>query len=492
MNSQLKDLKEPIHTVERAMNVTIDDDSMDGEAAQSIKNFFRNSHLPLIRYWDTSINKGENMIMSVRNAANSFDSHPNAYVSEAFIEGEIMPQLEKLKQDVAESTDNVNAIIDEVSDIVSIPRLDDSRIQAGIDRAKKHAQITIENLYEFDYKANASMLKYAEILNPLKNYISDLMSAVESGINSQSALTAVTLSTDMPEEILALHDNPKQMRTVLTAYDVFKEQSPQIAMSMAMNPMGAVQWLNPYAYGVAKRMFLASGNIDVVNHYSPSQQVKGMSVDAGGNVVTSANGDEIGGEIINDWGNGHIEAKGGNIDIQELKDAGVRVQTFTTVNGKELHYTVENGEFILFRHEPETHYYTNGYTQTRSNVVLAHGAMFVGGILTYSIGKSISRGEYKGNVKKDNTVVMEVKKDKTIFDFAKEKGKSFLLGTLPIIGTSMPKTGSQEIIVWLSDDEGENWDTKVHVEVDPNGEVKMGDYEERKNFIDKAVDFFTK
>ncbi|WP_078390975.1 hypothetical protein [Shouchella patagoniensis] len=260
---------------------------------------------------------------------------------------------------------------------------------------------------------------------------------------------------------------------------------------MAVNPMGAVQWFNPYAYGVPQRMMLASGHIDVVNHYNPNQQVAGMSVDADGNVITSANGDEIGGEIVHDWGDGHIEAKGGNIDIQALKDAGVRVQTFTAVNGKELHYTVENGEFILFRHEPDTHYYTNGYTQTRSNVWLAHGAMFVGGILTYRVGKSISRGEYKGNTKKDNTVVMEEKKDKAIGDFVKDKGKNFILGTLPIIGTSMPKTSSQEIIVWLSDDEGENWDTKVHVEVAPNGQVSMGDYEERKNFIDKAVDFFT-
>lgn len=47
------------------------------------------------------------MIMSVRNAANSFDSHPNAYVSEGYIEGEILPHLDKLKQEVAESTDNV-------------------------------------------------------------------------------------------------------------------------------------------------------------------------------------------------------------------------------------------------------------------------------------------------------------------------------------------------------------------------------------------------
>ncbi|WP_078390974.1 LXG domain-containing protein [Shouchella patagoniensis] len=164
--------------------------------AQSIKGFFRNSHLPLIRYWDSSINKGESMLMSVKNAANSFDSHPNAYVSEGFIEGEILPQLDKLKQETAESTSNVNAILDEISDIVSIPRLDDTQIQASIDRAKKYAQITVENLYEFDYKANATMLKFAEILSPLQNYISDLMNAVESGINSPATLAAVTLTTD--------------------------------------------------------------------------------------------------------------------------------------------------------------------------------------------------------------------------------------------------------------------------------------------------------
>ncbi len=236
-------------------------------------------------------------------------------------------------------------------------------------------------------------------MNPIKTYVSSLEGAINStNINSATDLTAITLNTEMPDEIMEMHHNPDQMRTVLTMYSELKAQAPQIALSMAMNPIGAVQWFNPYAYGLAQRMFLASGNIDVVNHYSPDQQVKGMSVDADGNVVESiVNQEEA--EIINDWGNGHVEIRGAPVDYDALEEEGIITQRFVTNSGMVIHHTDIDGELVIFMDDSDIHYYTNGSVQTFSNKTAARLAQFGGLLLGMSLGHTyLTRNVPQGTV----------------------------------------------------------------------------------------------
>lgn len=45
-----------------------------------------------------------------------------------------------------------------------------------------------------------------------------------------------------------------------------------------------------------------------------------------------------------------------------------------------------------------------------------------------------------------------------------------------IIGTPIPKVGSKEVILYLSDDDGETWDSRVRFEIDSDGNVKSSDF----------------
>ncbi|MED4126504.1 hypothetical protein P4641_21465, partial [Halalkalibacterium halodurans] len=38
--------------------------------------------------------------------------------------------------------------------------------------------------------------------------------------------------------------------------------------------------------------------------------------------------------------------------------------------------------------------------------------------------------------------------------------------------TPVPKAGTEQVLVYISDDDGENWDGKVMFTIEPNGDVK--------------------
>lgn len=491
IDSDMNQYTETLSNVHSAIQGVVNlGDNLTGQGGEALKNFYANNHVPLLSYWTMACQQVKIATAKMRMNALSFESS-DAVIDESFIEGEVIPQLEKNQRRIQQHQDRINGVVDSVSDIVSLPKIDTSAIQTGIHEAKQHAMNTVEKLYAFDYAQSAAVDQLISLMAPISSFIDGLNGAIESGV-SITALAGYIASQDVPPEIKAMHPMLNGTYNVLTPYQNFNDQAVHTQnFLLSPNPFGFIHFSNPFIANVAHRFYLASGNIDVVHHYSPDHQIAGTTVDANGNEIQDVS--KMGqGEIINDWGNGHVEVKGEYVDIEALKDAGVRVHTFTTVSGKELHYTVENGEFILFRNDPDLHYYTNGYTQTRSNVAISHLTTFFGGIIGYRIGKSFSRGEFKkGNSSKNDTVEVE-KKDKTIVDFGKDYGKNFVIGSLPIIGTPMPKIGSQEIIVWLSDDEGKTWDTKVHIEVEPNGEVRIGDYEDRKNIVDKVVEYFTK
>ncbi|PAE94452.1 LXG domain-containing protein [Shouchella clausii] len=507
IDSDMNQYTETLSNVHSAIQGVVNlGDNLTGQGGEALKNFYANNHVPLLSYWTMACQQVKIATAKMRMNALSFESS-DAVIDESFIEGEVIPQLEKNQRRIQQHQDRINGVVDSVSDIVSLPKIDTSAIQTGIHEAKQHAMNTVEKLYAFDYAQSAAVDQLISLMAPISSFIAGLNGAIESGV-SITALAGYIASQDVPPEIKAMHPMLNGTYNVLTPYQNFNDQAVHTQnFLLSPNPFGFIHFSNPFIANVAHRFYLASGNIDVVHHYSPDQKIAGTVVDANGNDIQDVS--KMGqGEIINDWGNGHVEVKGEYVDIEALKDAGVRVHTFTTVSGKELHYTVENGEFIFFRNEPNVHYYTNGYTQTKVNSFLARGTMFFGAIATYHIAKSFRRGEYKSEkewkklrgqgldsskTNKDKTIMMEEVKDKTLKDFALDHAKNAIIGTLPIIGTEFPNAGEQEILIWLSEDEGETWDTKVYVKVNSNGAVTIEDYEERKpsGIIGKVVDFFT-
>lgn len=406
----------------------------------------------------------------MRMNALSFESS-DAVIDESFIEGEVIPQLEKNQRRIQQHQDRINGVVDSVSDIVSLPKIDTSAIQTGIHEAKQHAMNTVEKLYAFDYAQSAAVDQLISLMAPISSFIDGLNGAIESGV-SITALAGYIASQDVPPEIKAMHPMLNGTYNVLTPYQNFNDQAVHTQnFLLSPNPFGFIHFSNPFIANVAHRFYLASGNIDVVHHYSPDQKIAGTTVDANGNEVASS-AYTVDAEIINDWGDGHIEVRGGKVDYDALEEQGIIPNRFVTNSGHAIHYTDIDGKLVIFMDDPDVHYYTNAHKQTILNWASIRASQVLGTLL----GANIAYSWATRNVSKD-TVLMEEVKPPTMKDAA----KNVATGTLgiPILTTPVPSVGTEERILWISIDEGETWDTKVYIEVDANGKAHMTDYEDR-------------
>ncbi|WP_341604559.1 LXG domain-containing protein [Shouchella clausii] len=360
IDSDMNQYTETLSNVHSAIQGVVNlGDNLTGQGGEALKNFYANNHVPLLSYWTMACQQVKIATAKMRMNALSFESS-DAVIDESFIEGEVIPQLEKNQRRIQQHQDRINGVVDSVSDIVSLPKIDTSAIQTGIHEAKQHAMNTVEKLYAFDYAQSAAVDQLISLMAPISSFIDGLNGAIESGV-SITALAGYIASQDVPPEIKAMHPMLNGTYNVLTPYHNFKDQAVHTQnFLLSPNPFGFIHFSNPFIANVAHRFYLASGNIDVVHHYSPDHQIAGTILDANGNEIASS-AYTVDAEIINDWGNGHIEVRGGKVDYDALEEQGIIPNRFVTNSGHSIHYTDIDGELVIFMDDPDVHYYTNAH-----------------------------------------------------------------------------------------------------------------------------------
>lgn len=79
-------------------------------------------------------------------------------------------------------TDETNSIMDQVSDIVGLPHLDDSGVQEGVISSKRIRDDTISQLYEFDATQTNALQTIEQDMQTMETWLSDLEGIFESGL----------------------------------------------------------------------------------------------------------------------------------------------------------------------------------------------------------------------------------------------------------------------------------------------------------------------
>ena len=98
------------------------------------------------------------------------------------MEGEIEQGLNRAKQVTEELTDEANNIMDQVSDIVSLPKLDDSEVHLGVHDAKRHRDETVEKLIEFDVSQTDALTTIQTDLMHMKTWITNIETMMTEGV----------------------------------------------------------------------------------------------------------------------------------------------------------------------------------------------------------------------------------------------------------------------------------------------------------------------
>ncbi|MCW1929670.1 LXG domain-containing protein, partial [Bhargavaea beijingensis] len=100
-------------------------------------------------------------------------------------------------------TDETNAIMDQVADIVSLPHLDDSQVQEGVLDARREKNQTVSDLNEFDATQTNRLMPVSDQLQAMEQWIAQLGFSTLEGLPPESLMTAPSAaignSTKKPE-----------------------------------------------------------------------------------------------------------------------------------------------------------------------------------------------------------------------------------------------------------------------------------------------------
>ena len=107
-------------------------ESLKGEGGDAIRAFYRDCHLPLLQYFVLFKSQFESILQQMDSALNALEPAADGHIRESFLESEIEAGLSEIATLTGSLTDEANAIMDEVADIVGLPKLDDTLVHESI------------------------------------------------------------------------------------------------------------------------------------------------------------------------------------------------------------------------------------------------------------------------------------------------------------------------------------------------------------------------
>lgn len=176
----LEGIAQLMQAIEKVMTELVSmNDTWKGEGGDAIRAFYQECHLPFLKFFSVFKNNFVSYIQQIMKAQTSLEPQDSGYINQGFIEGEVKVGLQRVERITANLTDESNGIMDSVSDIVSLPHLDDTEVQEGIRRARRKSDDTIAGLQEFDLSQSALLTIVANDLRVMERWIDDVESSDE-------------------------------------------------------------------------------------------------------------------------------------------------------------------------------------------------------------------------------------------------------------------------------------------------------------------------
>lgn len=154
--------------------------NLTGQGGTAIKLFYHEAHIPLIQFYQVLVAEVRDFFQKYEAAFRNLDSAETTYIESNFLENELRNTLKQFRNKVTSMTDQTNDVMNQVSDIVSLPKINDNEVLSGIEQSITKAQNTSVQLQQLDYRH----LQVVQILNQdvihLRTYISKLSSLVSS------------------------------------------------------------------------------------------------------------------------------------------------------------------------------------------------------------------------------------------------------------------------------------------------------------------------
>src|SRR5699024_4128374 len=194
--NDIENKQEQVTTVQQAITgFTSLENDLKGSAGTSLRSFYNNCHQPFLEYIQQSLTDYKNILNSMENAVNSYETSKDGYVSQAYLESDVKESFEKVERQVTEMTSDANSIIAKVKDLVSIQDIDESEVIDAVTRAETKSTEIVEELHTLDESQKSALTPIKEDLQVMKNSLSSIASKFSSGAIADSDYKGSSFNT---------------------------------------------------------------------------------------------------------------------------------------------------------------------------------------------------------------------------------------------------------------------------------------------------------
>ncbi|MCY7566938.1 T7SS effector LXG polymorphic toxin [Bacillus safensis] len=173
--NKLKQQTQDVKSLEKQINQIISlDGALKGEAGQAIKDFYTECHIPFLQFFQIVIEEYSGALKKTKQALHAFESNPNGFISQSFIEHELDQGLKKAERTISDIVSDSNQALSRVSQIAHLPHVDESAFQQSYQKAWLETSKTIGLLHAFDREQTSALNETKSSLHTMKQYLDTL------------------------------------------------------------------------------------------------------------------------------------------------------------------------------------------------------------------------------------------------------------------------------------------------------------------------------
>lgn len=159
------------------------EDHLKGQGGNAIRAFYNDCHIPFLQFFTIFQTGFKERLSQMKLALDGLEPDPNGYIKQAFLEGEVEEGLTAISKITESLTDESNSIMDQVSDIVALPHLNDSEVQQGVNDSRKKRDLTVSDLCEFDMTQTNSLTNVEQDLVTLEKWLIEIEALMTNGLS---------------------------------------------------------------------------------------------------------------------------------------------------------------------------------------------------------------------------------------------------------------------------------------------------------------------
>ncbi|MBR0591103.1 T7SS effector LXG polymorphic toxin [Bacillus sp. FSL W8-0920] len=269
--NKLKQQLQNVKSLEKQINQIISlDGALKGEAGQAIKAFYLECHIPFLQFFQIIIEEYSGALKKTKQALHAFESNPNGFISQSFIEHELDQGLKKAERAISDIVSDVNQAIGRVNHIVHLPHVDESTFQQSYQKAWLETSKTIGLLHAFDREQTSALNETKSSLHTMKQYIDTLSTMFTGPKIEMTSYQKGSIFKDGKEEkikstINGLNekiDNPKENPMMIMLKKLNEKEGSNVDTVVKKKPSNKI---NQNAVFVNRKVYNTNEKIDFAN-----------------------------------------------------------------------------------------------------------------------------------------------------------------------------------------------------------------------------------